>query len=142
MNERVMRLLNISPGEVERVVAREQAELERREKAYRGDRPPLAVQGKVTIVVDDGLATGSTMRAAIMALHSLGAEHIVVAVPVAPPETCLELQQEVEAAICLVTPPAFMSISQWYEDFTQVSDEEVCAFLEQAQTAPVAQRNG
>lgn len=116
--------------EVKRVLTSERRELKRREKAYRGDRPALDVKGKCVLLVDDGLATGATMRAAIHAVKKLSPTEIVVAVPVAPPSTCRELRPEVDALICVDTPLLFAGVGQWYEDFTQTEDSEVVALLE------------
>lgn len=120
-----------SPGnrEIERTVQREQRELQRREQAYRAGKPPLDVKGRTVILVDDGLATGATMRAAVQALRNQEPSAIVVAVPVAPPDTCQELELEVDQLICPRRPANFYAIGQWYEDFGQTSDEEVRALL-------------
>jgi putative phosphoribosyl transferase len=117
---------------IDDVVKREQKELERRERLYRGDRPAVDIQGRTIILVDDGLATGATMRAAAMALRQMKPLKIVVAVPVAPPETCEAFRSEVEDVICAITPDPFVAVGAWYEDFSQTSDEEVRQLLEQA----------
>jgi len=114
------------------VTRRERAELERRERAYRGDRPPLDVRGKTVILVDDGLATGSSMRAAVAGLRAQQPAQIVVAVPTAAPETCEAFENEVDDVVCAVTPQPFFSVGTWYEDFSQTSDEEVRRLLEEA----------
>jgi len=114
------------------VTRRERAELERRERAYRGDRPPLDVRGKTVILVDDGLATGSSMRAAVAGLRAQQPAQIVVAVPTAAPETCDAFENEVDDVVCAVTPQPFFSVGTWYEDFSQTSDEEVRRLLEEA----------
>jgi predicted phosphoribosyltransferase len=111
------------------VAAREMQELERREFLYRGRRPAIDVHGKTAIIVDDGLATGSTMHAAVRALRQRGAASIVVAVPVGPPETCLELEEEADEVVCLYAPRHFMAVGQFYEDFSQTTDEEVSELL-------------
>ncbi|HJV21550.1 MAG TPA: phosphoribosyltransferase [Holophagaceae bacterium] len=128
-NEEVLAMAR--PGElaVERVLQRERQELRRRVEAYRGDRPPLDVKDRTLILVDDGLATGATMRAAIRALRSQGPASIVVAVPVAPPDTCEELAREVDLLVCPRRPEHFSAIGQWYEEFGQTSDDEVRACL-------------
>ncbi|MEX0613050.1 MAG: phosphoribosyltransferase [Pirellulales bacterium] len=132
LNEDVVRGLRISTDVVDRVVAREKHELERRERSYRGVRPAPDVRGRTTILIDDGLATGSTMRAAIVALRQQGPARIVVAVPVGAPETCAEFQNEADEAICALTPDPFYAVGVWYRDFSQTTDQEVHALLEQA----------
>jgi predicted phosphoribosyltransferase len=132
LNEAVIRALGLSGDQIEQVARQEQGELERREASYRGDRPPLEVGGRTVILVDDGLATGSTMRAAIAALRRLGPARIVVAVPVGSPETCAEFQDEADEAVCARTPEPFYAVGLWYDDFSQTTDEEVRALLEQA----------
>ncbi len=129
LNREVVRSLGISEAEIAAAVAKETRELERREREYRGDSAPLAAAGRTLILIDDGLATGSTMRAAIAALRRQGAAKIVVAVPVAPPETCAQLAREVDEIVCLETPAAFESVGDWYEDFRQTSDAEVRQLL-------------
>jgi putative phosphoribosyl transferase len=124
--------LNISAHTVEEIAHRERLELERREKAYRGDHPLTDVQGKCVILVDDGLATGSTMRAAIAALRQRQPAAIVVAVPVAAPSVCEQLAQQANQVVCLWTPIDLDSVGQWYEDFSQTSDAEVCELLNRA----------
>jgi putative phosphoribosyl transferase len=125
LNEDVVNYLSI-PGEViDRVAASELRELERRERAYRGDRPQPDVRGKTVILIDDGLATGSTMRAAAAALRQQQPARIVVAVPVSAPQTCDEFKMEVDEIVCAVTPEPFHAVGLWYEDFSQTTDEEV-----------------
>jgi putative phosphoribosyl transferase len=126
--------LGISEEELTRVVAREERELERREMEYRGSKPPVSVKGHTAILVDDGLATGYTMRAAVAALKLEGAAQIVVAVPVAPPETCESFRTEVDEIVCAVTPEPFLAVGLWYKDFRQTSDEEVRELLARANT--------
>jgi predicted phosphoribosyltransferase len=131
INKDVVQQLNI-PGEViDAVAADEQRELERRERAYRDNRPPPNVKGRVVILIDDGLATGSTMRAAAAALRKQEPARIVVAVPVSSPETCDEFLSEVDEIVCAVTPEPFRGVGLWYEDFSQTTDEEVRRLLEQ-----------
>jgi putative phosphoribosyl transferase len=132
INEDIVRYLKI-PGEVIDAVAESEAqELERREHAYRNDRPPPDVKGRVVILIDDGLATGSTMRAAAAALRKQNPARIVVAVPVSSPETCDEFRSEVDEIVCAVTPEPFRGVGMWYEDFSQTTDEEVRELLERA----------
>jgi putative phosphoribosyl transferase len=132
LDEQLIRVLRI-PGElVERVTARERAEVERRERAYRGGRPAAAVRGKTVIVVDDGIATGATVRAAVAALRSMGAARIVVAAPVAPRSTVRELRRLADEVACVATPEPFEAISLWYGAFPQTPDEEVRALLARA----------
>lgn len=111
------------------VIRRERAELQRREKVYRKDRPPLAVDGRTVILVDDGIATGSTMQAAVLALRAMSAFSIVIAVPVAPPDVLEHLSQLVDQVICLQQPVNFVAVGAWYQDFPQISDAEVLALL-------------
>jgi erythromycin esterase-like protein len=110
---------------IDAVAAQEQQELERRERLYRGGRPPPDVRGRTLILVDDGLATGATMRAAVMALRQLQPARIVVATPTASPEICEELRSEVDEVICAITPEPFLAVGHWYEDFSQTTDDEV-----------------
>jgi predicted phosphoribosyltransferase len=132
INERVVQTFGVSTAQIEHTVARETQELQRREELYRGNRPPLDVRGKTVLLVDDGLATGYTMRAAIAALKQEGPGHIMVAVPVAARSTCAELEKQVDAAVCLYTPFDFMAVGQWYRNFSQTSDDEVRRLLEEA----------
>lgn len=121
--------LGSSAVALEGVVAREQRELERRERAYRGDRPPPDVRGRTGIVVDDGLATGATMRAAVQALRAMGVARLRVAVPVGPASTCAALRGEVDDVVCLRMPEPFHAVGLWYEDFPQTGDDEVRGLL-------------
>jgi predicted phosphoribosyltransferase len=122
------------------VADREQRELERRERAYRGDRPPLEVRGRTVIVVDDGLATGSSMRAAVAALRRLGPGRLIVAVPTAAPSTLAELAQQVDECFCLMTPKPFHAVGVWYEEFSQTTDDQVRDLLERASLPVTAVR--
>lgn len=125
INEDVVQTLGIPDEVIDAVTAKEQQELERREHLYRDGRPPLDVRGRTVILIDDGLATGSTMRAAAAALRKQRPARIVVAVPVGAASTCDEFRREVDEAICAVTPEPFFAISLWYRDFTQTTDDEV-----------------
>src|SRR5882724_2815427 len=127
LNEDVTRRFSIPARVIDSVAAEEQQELERRERLYRDDRAAPKVRGRSVILVDDGLATGSTMRAAIAALRQLGPSRIVVAVPVGAPETCAEFQDEADEAICATTPDPFYAVGNWYADFDPTSDDEVRA---------------
>lgn len=124
-NDDVLPLLDLSAVEIEEVVERERAELARRERRYRGGRSPVPVRGKTAVVVDDGIATGSTVRAALQGLATRGAARTIVAAPVAPPETVELLLRHASDVICLQTPPDLGAIGLWYENFDPVSDEEV-----------------
>jgi putative phosphoribosyl transferase len=129
VNENVIHRLGVSEHDLDDVVALERVELERRELAYRGRRPPLDLTGKTVIVVDDGLATGASMRAAVAAIRTQRPAWIVAAAPVASAETCDEMRDETDEVVCAETPPSFMGVGQWYGDFSQTSDEEVRAAL-------------
>lgn len=132
LNQEVIYALRIPEPVIEEVARREEDELERREHAYRGDRPPLDARGCIAILVDDGLATGSSMRAAAAALQAQHPERIVVAVPVAAAITCDDLRREVDEVVCAETPEPFYAVGLWYEEFSQTSDEEVRDLLERA----------
>lgn len=132
LNDDVVRAMHVTPETIEAVTSAEQQTLERREREYRGDRPRPAIEGRTVILVDDGLATGATMRAAIAAVRRRQPHRIIVAVPVAPPETCSELAAEVDEMVCLLTPAAFFGVSAWYDDFSQTTDYEVRELLESA----------
>lgn len=124
--------LGITGLDIQRVTLAEEKELERREQAYRGARPPLDISGLTAILVDDGIATGSSMRAAIRALRQMKPSRIVIAVPVAPVSTCNRLQFEADELVCLEMPEPFYGVGQFYDDFSQVSDEEVKDLLDSA----------
>ncbi|PYJ05131.1 MAG: phosphoribosyl transferase [Verrucomicrobia bacterium] len=132
LNEDVMRAIPHADEAINAITARETAELERREQIYREGRPPPELRDRIVILVDDGLATGATMRAAVKALRERGAAKIVVAVPVGPPDTCHELEERADETICLSTPEFFQAVGQYYEDFSQTSDEDVRELLSQA----------
>ena len=133
LNKPVIEDLRISEEAIEAETRKEQQEVQRRERLYRGDRPPLDVSNRTVVLVDDGIATGSTIKAAIAALKKQKAGRIVVAVPVAPASTIEELKREVDEVICVSTPEFFYAISLWYEEFPQTSDEEVRELLKQAE---------
>ncbi|HYD00351.1 MAG TPA: phosphoribosyltransferase [Phycisphaerales bacterium] len=126
--------LGISGDQLAAVTAAETAELARRELAFRGGRGPLDVRGRTVLLVDDGLATGSTMRSAAEALRQLSPARVVVAVPVGAPETCDAFRGEVDEVVCGVTPEPFYGVGMWYEDFSQTSDDEVRMLLERSRT--------
>ena len=132
LNPAVLEMLDIPYDVIEAVTRREQQELERRQRIYRDDRPPPELRGRTVILVDDGLATGASMRAAIAAVGAQGARRIVVAVPVAAQQTCDELGAEVDDIICLETPEPFYGVGWWYENFSQTPDTEVHDLLTQA----------
>jgi putative phosphoribosyl transferase len=138
LNENVVRYLPPGSAAIEQVKARELQELGRRERAYRGDRPALQVRGLTGVLVDDGLATGATMEAAVLALRSLAARRIVVAVPVASIEARERIAALADEVVCLQTPPYFSSVGQWYERFDQTEDHEVHDLLERSRAAPSA----
>jgi predicted phosphoribosyltransferase len=129
LNHDVLNHVPVPQRAIDAVAERELRELERREQAYRGNQPALSVEGRTVIIVDDGLATGSTMRAAVRALGKMNPRSIVVAVPVAARSTCEEFRSEVDEIICLRTPEPFQAVGLWYEDFSQTTDEEVHALL-------------
>jgi putative phosphoribosyl transferase len=129
LNQDVVRAIPYAEEAIEAVTVRETAELQRREQIYREGRPAPELRDKIVILVDDGLATGATMRAAVKALRQQTAAKIVVAVPVGPPDTCQELAQQADEAICLSTPPFFQAVGQYYEDFSQTSDDDVRELL-------------
>ncbi len=135
LNESVVRALRISSKDIDQVAKVEQAELERREREYRDDRPPPDLRGKTVIVIDDGLATGASMRAAVVALRRQRPARLVVAVPVAAAATCEEFRSEVDEVVCASTPEPFHAVGLWYEDFSQTTDDEVRDLLERAHAA-------
>jgi putative phosphoribosyl transferase len=141
LNREVLDYLPVSQRMIDAVAEREQQELERREREYRGARPPLDVKGKTVIVVDDGLATGSTMRAAVAALRKMEPRRIIIAVPVAAESTCNDFRTEAIAdeVVCLRTPEPFQAVGLWYSDFTQTTDDEVHELLDRANAAPRGQ---
>jgi predicted phosphoribosyltransferase len=132
LNVTVVRELGISEEQIERVAAAEQVELERQESLYRADRGPIDVKGRTVILVDDGLATGSTMRAAVSAVREQGAESVIVAVPVAAEQTCNDLRGDVDEIVCAETPEPFLAVGLWYEDFRPTTDDDVRELLARA----------
>ncbi|HUX11103.1 MAG TPA: phosphoribosyltransferase [Terriglobia bacterium] len=127
--EETVRMLAIPGEEIAKVAAREERELERRERAYRGGRTPFPVAGRKVILVDDGVATGSTMRAGVAALRRLRPAQIVIAVPVAPRATCAMLRKLADEVVCLIEAEDFFAIGEWYEDFSQLTDQDVQKLL-------------
>ena len=138
LNSDVVEPLSIPARVIEAVTTRELRELRWRERKYRGDRPPLEICGRTVILVDDGLATGSTMRAAVAAVRRLEPARIVVAVPVAAPSACALLGRAADECIACITPEPFQSVGIWYDDFSQTTDEEVCDLLDRAIPAAAA----
>ncbi|KPQ34954.1 MAG: putative phosphoribosyl transferase [Phormidesmis priestleyi Ana] len=132
VNEELIHTLAIPQKTIAEVEALELKELERRDRVYRGDRPLPLLQNRTVILIDDGLATGATMRAAIAVVKSQHAKQIVVAVPVAPESACKELTAQVDQVICLLKPTPFHAIGSWYENFDQISDDEVTRLLAQS----------
>ena len=133
MNESVVRNAGISDQQIEEVAHKEKEELKKREKAYRGARPDIDLQGKTVLIVDDGLATGASMRAAISALRKHNPKKIIAAIPTAPRDTCQEFESEVDQIICLRTPSPFWGVGGSYQNFSQTTNEEVRTFLNKAE---------
>ena len=136
LNRDVVRLLGITDDAIEAVAQREQQELERREDLYRGQRPSVDLRGKTVVLVDDGLATGASMRAAVTAVKAREPSRVVVAVPTAAPEACAEIGHLVDEIVCTATPDPFGGVGAWYEDFSQTSDDEVRRLLNEASATP------
>lgn len=136
LNVNIIRSLHLPPQQVEAITQQETKELERREHLYRGNRDAPSIQGHTLILVDDGIATGSTMRVAVTALRQMSPRKIIVAVPVASSDACKQLQREADVVLCLSTPPDFYAVGEGYRDFLQVSDATVCELLERAQSQP------
>ncbi len=135
LNDDVVREIGLTQDEIDAVTERERIELDRRETLYRGDRPPLELQDKTAILVDDGLATGASMRTAIRSLNGHQPRWITMAVPTAPATTCSDLRREVDEAVCVMTPEPFFGVGQWYVDFSQTGDAEVIDLLRTAASA-------
>jgi putative phosphoribosyl transferase len=132
MNEDIVRYVHVSKAEIDGTVAQETHELQRRERAYRGDRPQPVIAGRAAILVDDGLATGATMRAAVQAVRQLGASGITVAVPVAAPDSVAQLESLANRIVCLHLPHDLYAIGRWYENFDQTPDWQVVELLQRA----------
>lgn len=132
LNTDVLQFLEIPNEMIEKIVSKEQLELERRERLYRGDRPAYSVQGRTVILVDDGIATGATMHAAVETIKQRQPARIVIAVPTASPSTCDEFAGEVDEIVCVIRPEPFIAVSYWYRKFEQTSDIEVRRLLEEA----------
>jgi putative phosphoribosyl transferase len=132
MNEDIVRYVHVSKAEIDGTVAQETHELQRRERAYRGDRPQPVIAGRAVILVDDGLATGATMRAAVQAVRQLGASGITVAVPVAAPDSVAQLESLADRIVCLHLPHDLYAIGRWYENFDQTPDWQVVELLQRA----------
>ncbi|HET6823454.1 MAG TPA: phosphoribosyltransferase [Anaerolineales bacterium] len=132
LNGDIVRMLSIPEEVINIVVKRELRELQRREELYRGNRPTPEVRERTILLIDDGLATGASMRAAIAGLRAQNPARIVVAVPAAAPEACEAFQAEVDEIVCAITPEPFYGVGRWYEDFSQVTDEEVRMLVEEA----------
>lgn len=132
LNQGLINKLGLSPAELEQVIATERVELARRAHQYRGKRPAPQMQGRTVILVDDGIATGYTLRAALLALKQCHPARIVVAAPIGSPITCEELRSEVEEVVCVLAPEPFYAVGQGYQNFAQTTDVEVCQLLQQA----------
>jgi putative phosphoribosyl transferase len=141
LNRSVIRALHISAEEIQQVIERERIEMARRERQFRGDRPAPEVRDRVVILVDDGLATGSTMRAAAQAIRARSPERIIVAVPLGPEEACAELQADADQVICAKTPAHFSAVGACYRSFPQTTDEEVRELLALSHDRLKAARN-
>jgi predicted phosphoribosyltransferase len=139
LNPDVLASLTIPRDSMDEIIEREREELERRERLYRQGEPPLDVRWRSVILVDDGLATGSSMRAAVAALRELKPERIVVAVPVAPAEACEQLRQEVDEVVCLLEPESFYAVGLWYDDFSPTTDDDVRELLDRSRLTHTAQ---
>ncbi|HEY0944678.1 MAG TPA: phosphoribosyltransferase [Opitutaceae bacterium] len=132
LNDEVLRMLQLSDDAIDEVATQEQSELTRRERLYRGTRPPIDVEGRTVILVDDGIATGATMRAAIQAVRQMGAGRIVVAAPTVARETYDSMHASVDDFVAVIIPEDFFAVGQWFDDFSQTTDDEVRSLLESA----------
>ena len=135
LNGDLVERLGVSDETIDAIARREERELERREVAYRGHRPPVDVAGKIVLLIDDGIATGATMHAAVDALRQQGPAKIVVAVPTAAASSLAEFRDEADEVVVVIAPAEFYGVGEWYENFTQTADEEVCELLDRAQQA-------
>jgi putative phosphoribosyl transferase len=140
LNDEVVRTHGIPARAIDQVVREETAELSRRERLYRADLPPLALEGKIVLLIDDGLATGATMTAAVQAIRAHKPAQVVVAVPVGAPETCHEMQEIADHVVCARTPQPFSAVGLWYHDFSETSDDEVRALLRKERELVAARR--
>jgi putative phosphoribosyl transferase len=136
LNDDVVQMLAISDEVINEIAVQEQHEVERRERLYRADRPAIDVHGRTVILVDDGIATGATMRAAVTAVRQFQPAHIIIAVPAAASSTCDEFAAEVDELVCVIRPEAFFAVGFWYKHFSQTTDEEVRDLLQQAAHEP------
>ena len=141
MNDEIVGMFGLREQDIASVAAREATEIARRERAYRGDHPPLPVRDKTVILIDDGLATGATMRAAAQAIRAQGPAKLVIAVPVAASSTCDAFRAEVDEIVCAATPEPFYGVGLWYQDFSQTTDDEVRTLLGRAPHEALARRS-
>jgi putative phosphoribosyl transferase len=136
LNDEVVARLGIGAETIERITDVQREEVERREQSYRDNRPPPRLDGKTVVLVDDGLATGATMRAAVAAVRQHQPGRVIVAVPTGSPDTCRELERDADEVVCLINPDPFLAVGFWYDDFSQTSDEEVRELLARASEVP------
>jgi putative phosphoribosyl transferase len=135
LNRKIIQYLGITQTQVDAITAAEQRELERRQRAYRGNRPLPAIQDRTVLLIDDGLATGASMRVAVVALREYHPARIVIGVPTSSPETCDEFRDEVDEIVCAMTPEPFRGVGLWYEDFSQLTDDDVRTLLAGVQSS-------